>query len=593
MKNLALTITAFLLILCSCTGIDDEPQIPDEIENAKVAYLRMDDVDDSKVLFLASDKSYMIFNGDAGNGRMTLYMNSSAENDIDKGIMIYMDSEGKPELIRKGGDYFLIDNLNESTFDMAHRKSAGGYEYHWDIPFVTWAASRSHSFFYYLWPGVTDFDWSWDEHMKKALWPFLLKMGSFTIDAFGAISDPTGASMAGVFVTLAEEMRKSGYQLSILDEIVVEGLTPIDILDKLGLNTDEFFKGKLKFSSKGLGLSMISSSLNRMGDEGLRKMSQMKNVAGPVFSGREWQLKLKPGTVTFDPSAGEIAVQVDTKAFWVVDAAGIGNKWCSARKDGDKLVVLVTENETKESRWCSVTVKTKTYSSEIPPAKLYVTQHGVLFDISSSVLTFSAEGGSKGVSVNMSENIKSWDITQVPDWVSVKKGKESFFVDVDATTEPRNSVLTVTGYAGDGIRIDRQLKIEQVYNFSWEGTSWNFTGMMDCTVMSETFSQKCDFGVTITDIAKNKFSFTGLLKGYEHLFKLKLNEDETLDMLYTEKQSYQGTSVTANASFLLNRIDMNNAEANLSGDIFMTDPEFGKMKARISGKMSGTRVDKK
>ena len=74
------------------------------------------------------------------------------------------------------------------------------------------------------------------------------------------------------------------------------------------------------------------------------------------------------------------------------------------------------------------------------------------------------------------------------------------------------------------------------------------------------------------------------------MFKLKLNENGTLDLIYSEKQSYQGTSVTANASFLMSRIDMDNAGVNLSGEIFVTDSEFGRIKAGISGKLSGKRI---
>lgn len=589
MKKLLLTFMTVFLLLCSCTNKADEPVLSDELIDAKIAWMKLDDVDKSKVLFMGSDKSYMIFDGDAGNGRMTLYYNSSVENDIDDGIMVYMDSEGKPELIRISGDFFLINNLNESTFDMAHRKKVGGYEYHWDVPFVSWPESRSHSFFYYMWPGVTDFDWSWDEHIKAALGPFALKMLSFTVDAFSVVLAPTPSSVVGLFMTLAGEMRKSGYQFGILDEMFLSGLTPIDMLNKLGLDADAYFQGELKFSPRGFGLSVISSTLNRMGDEGLQKMGQMKKVTEPIFADREWQIKLNPGALTFEPKASQMTVRVDTKALWVIDQYSL-EKWCSAKKEGDHIVVSVKENESRESRWCSLKVKTQTYSPDIPPAVLYITQHGIVFEVSPTSLSFTADGGSKGVFVTMSENIKSWEITSAPRWVKIEKGRESFFVDVAKSEESRSSVITVTGYAGDGIKIDRNVQVEQIVGLSWEGTSWNFSGTMNCTIMGESISQPCDFGIIIADIAKNKFTLTGFLKGYEHLFKLKLNENGTLDLIYSEKQSYQGTSVTANASFLMSRIDMDNAGVNLSGEIFVTDSEFGRIKAGISGKLSGKRI---
>lgn len=591
MKKNLLTIILMILTLCACSTKEDEPKLPEELLDAKVAWLQLGEkIDESKILFLCSDKSYAIFDGDSGDGRMTLYFNSSVENDISKGTMIYMDPEGTPEMIRMGNEYILIDNLNESTFDMAYRKSMGGYEYYWDIPFVTWADSRSHSFFYYLYPGVTDFDWSWDEHIAAAIWPFLLKEASFLIDAAMLVYKPSGTSFAGVITKLAEEMRKSGFKLGFLDEVLIAGLTPLDILNKLGLDGDEFFKGKLKFSPLDFDLNALSSTLNRMGDEGLNRLGQMKEVTKPVFTGREWQLKPNPAAVSFDPKADKKLVHIDSKSYWVLDESGLDKSWCTAVKDGENIVITVKGNEQRETRNCSLKVRTQMYSADIPSVVIHITQHGVKFDVSPTSLTFKSEGGSKAVAIDMSNNITSWDVTSKPTWVSIEKGKESFFVNVKKSKEIRSSIITVTGYAGDGISIDRQITVEQG-SYAWDTTAWNFSGPVSCSVMGETYTDNWNFGIDIVNVSKNTFSLSGSLAGYESYFKLRANEDGTLDMIYNETIAQQGVSGNATCIIHIIRVDAENAKGNVSGDIFARMAQNGNIKLAIKGNLTGRRTN--
>lgn len=595
MKNNLLTYVLIILSLCACSTEDNEPNVPEDVFEVeekvedKVAWLRFgEDGDESKILFLGNDKSYAVFNGKAGEGLMTLYLNSSVENDIEKGIMIYMDSEGKPEMIKIEDNYLIIGNLGESTFDLARCSNTGEYEYYWDAPFVSWSDSRTHSFFYYLWPGVTDFDWSWDEHIKAGILPFCLKVVSFAIDAGTLVWKPSGSSLAGYMLKLAEEMRKSGFKLGILDEMIIAGLTPLEILNKLGLDGDEYLKGNLKFSSRDMGLSLLSSTLNHMGDEGLNRMGQMKAITEPVFTGKEWQLKPNPGSVVFDPKASEKTVHIDTKSYWIIDEDGLDKSWCSAVKDGENLVVSVKENELGETRWCSVKVRTQMYSADIPPVLISITQHGVKFEVSPDLLSFQAEGGSKGVFIDMSDNITSWEITSVPSWVNIDKGKESFFVNVEESKESRSGIITVTGYASGGIRVDRQITVEQV-NYIWDATSWDFSGHITCIIMGESVTQDWNFGIDIVDVSKNIFTLSGMFAGYEDMFKLKANDDGTLDMIYSESIREQGVSANATCHILLKRVDFDTSIGNASGEIFINLPNYGNFKSTVKGDLIGER----
>lgn len=65
-------------------------------------------------------------------------------------------------------------------------------------------------------PAITDFDWSWDGHIKAGILLFCLNVVSFAIDGGTLVCKPSGSSLVSYMLKLAKGMRKSRYNLDFL-----------------------------------------------------------------------------------------------------------------------------------------------------------------------------------------------------------------------------------------------------------------------------------------------------------------------------------------------------------------------------------------
>lgn len=267
---------------------------------------------------------------------------------------------------------------------------------------------------------------SWDEHNKKALVPFLCKVVSFSITAIGTV---TGNDITNLALTLISETAKS----SNINSANIEYMS--NTLDFVGLVNDSFedgwkgflTNGLISFSYKKFGISMLAQMINKYGDDGLEALGKHQEEIDYTFLNKEWQIKLSTNLIECGIEEKEFRINVATKALWEIDDTNVDNSWCSVYKEGDQIIVKVKSYDGVETRLCSAKVKTKTYNKQIPPALLTIKQDGVLFELSETDLTFTQEGGTKGVYVYTNDNITSWEVS-TPVWCKITKGTNSFLL---------------------------------------------------------------------------------------------------------------------------------------------------------------------
>ena len=226
----------------------------------------------------------------------------------------------------------------------------------------------------------------------------------------------------------------------------------------------------------------------------------------------------------------------------------------------------------------------KTYYSAIE----YFTTKRV-FEISPTLLNFEKDGGEKEVKVTLPSEEWTWTIVSKPEWCEITSiTPESFRVKVEenqkATT--RNGSITVKAEQSDGTTEEKNLTVEQAFSSLWDGTSWNFEGTIK---MPGEYDFHINFGLTIIDVANNKFYFSGDFTGTEKYNQISCNEEMQLVLEYTQKISVTEIYSEIKWKIVIQRTDDMNASATMTGYINVTDPDTGYSSTHYSGTFHGTR----
>ena len=438
----------------------EEPK--EEMKEVKMAVLNVcDDTEDADILLLCDDGSYILCDAENHEGYGLLYMNESINNDFENGFTVILDENGIPVMASCSEGQFVFKNVTGNSFDFAFIDRNNEISYYYDIKFDSQSRSmlRTRSI---IDPWIDSWktlrSGGWDEHKKKAIVPFLYKIVSFAITVGDAY---WGTGQLGLAHTFFFELYKSGdYKNEWLDDFFFgTGMTSLSLsgfdLKKL-LNN-----GSLDFSRLEFGLSYLAYLLNEYGDKQLEKLGQIDEWVGPHFDTEEWKISLSPNLLECDPDDYWYFVDVSSKAAWGIDTTQIDHNWCEVKKLDVQVAVHVKPNTSENDRTCNLVVYAE-HSSEISPVSLTIKQSGIVFELSEEKLSFTQNGGSKGVYITTNENIKSWEVTSYPSWCKINnEGKFSFFVDVDESEETRNGIITVTALTKGGISVDRCLNIEQ------------------------------------------------------------------------------------------------------------------------------------
>lgn len=591
--------TLIVLLLASCSDNPSQPsQDENEEDNNTVAMINLSDATKSAdFIMLCKDGNYIMGNFNAENG-YGLFMVDFGVGEQQEELTIMVNPEGIPEMLSYKETTFVIRNITDKDFDFATIDSQGNITYYWDIPY-DFGDTDSRSIESLVWTFTQPFkkwyeqtaggirNFTWDEHTRKMIGPYLLKVTAFAIITLEAHRDPSFSSIAfGLIPTIIDEGYKSGLWNVKTPLWYEDAGYAIEYIKK------EWKNGKWTFKFNPVGfikqLFDKSNILNDYGDKLLYEMSHYKPEMDPIFDAEEWQIKVSPAVIEAGPDAATYSVNVSSKAQWKVESNA---SWCKVSRQGNQAIVKVDAYQGTETRSCNVEITTQTYTPEISPATFAVVQQGILFELSESKLSFKPEGSTRGIYVYTNSNITSWEITAKPDWVDkIDKAPNSFFIDVgeNNTGETRSGLLTVTGYINNGTWIDRTVELIQPAGLEWNNTSWSFTGNYTMTTEGESSSSPIKFELEIQDVATQQFSLKyegvdlSLTRNTDDM-EISLTEDEKgqLILTMTEKEETREDNenwdkIYIQQQFTIKRINIDSANGDISGTTEYEGKAFGK-----------------
>lgn len=560
------------VLFCGCSADEDEINVTNTADTQLVVLNTSSMTNDADIMLLGKDGSYLFCDFENEEGYGVILVNESLENDVSDGIMTLIDQDGRP-VITSCNDYRIIyDNISENSFDCAIINKSGEVFYYWDVDMnnilTRTLINRSYSTRMYnpltsTWRTIKDFDWTWDEHQKKAILPALAKLTSF---AMTACSFKTPLGSASIIYTYISEAKKSDGEDTncfVKNAAFANDIFDIEYIWKNGgvslSSLDKFVNG------------ILSNTLNDWADKEFEKMGEYDGIVRPTFATKEWQIKLSTNLIECGVEEKEFRIDVATKALWEIDDTNVDRSWCSVYKEGNQVIVKVKAYDGVATRTCTAKVKTKTYNEQIPPALLTIRQDGVVFDLSETDLTFTQEGGSKGVYVYTNDNITSWEVS-APVWCKITKGTNSFFIDVAKSDTDREGIIEVAGMLkNSGSYIKKQIAVKQICNSSWNGTSWNFTGNVNATgggsiVGGINMANVTNFGIQIVDVANNKFLLSGDLAGMEYYSNISLDEQGRLILNTTQDISEAGVYANCTSKIVFERTEQTKSIGKLTGE---------------------------
>lgn len=590
--------TLIVLLLASCSDNPSQPsQDENEEDNNTVAMINLSDVTESAdFIMLCKDGNYIMGNFNAENGYGLLMVDFGVGEQQEE-LTIMVNPEGIPEMLSYKETTFVIRNITDKDFDFATIDSQGNITYYWDIPYdfgdtdsrsiesLVWTFTQPFKKWYeQTAEGIRNF--TWDEHTRKMIGPYLLKVTAFADIAISCRKKPNPAPFLSAIQAAINEGYKSGLWNVKTASWFDDSINAINDLNIKWENEQWNFK----FRPKGVieQIIDISGRLNDCGDKLLYKKSHYKPEMDPIFDAEEWQIKVSPTVIEAGPDAATYSVDVSSKAQWKVESNA---SWCKVSRQGNQAIVKVDAYQGTETRSCNVEITTQTYTPEISPATFAVVQQGILFELSESKLSFKPEGSTRGIYVYTNSNITSWEITAKPDWVDkIDKAPNSFFIDVgeNNTGETRSGLLTVTGYINNGTWIDRTVELIQPAGLEWNNTSWSFTGNYTMTTEGESSSSPIKFELEIQDVATQQFSLKyegvdlSLTRNTDDM-EISLTEDEKgqLILTMTEKEETREDNenwdkIYIQQQFTIKRINIDSANGDISGTTEYEGKAFGK-----------------
>lgn len=590
--------TLIVLLLASCSDNPSQPsQDENEEDNNTVAMINLSDVTESAdFIMLCKDGNYIMGNFNAENGYGLLMVDFGVGEQQEE-LTIMVNPEGIPEMLSYKETTFVIRNITDKDFDFATIDSQGNITYYWDIPY-DFGDTDSRSIESLVWTFTQPFkkwyeqtaggirNFTWDEHTRKMIGPYLLKVTAFADIAISCRKKPNPAPFLSAIQAAINEGYKSGLWNVKTASWFDDSINAINDLNIKWENEQWNFK----FRPKGVieQIIDISGRLNDCGDKLLYKKSHYKPEMDPIFDAEEWQIKVSPTVIEAGPDAATYSVDVSSKAQWKVESNA---SWCKVSRQGNQAIVKVDAYQGTATRSCNVEITTQTYTPEISPATFAVVQQGILFELSESKLSFKPEGSTRGIYVYTNSNITSWEITAKPDWVDkIDKAPNSFFIDVgeNNTGETRSGLLTVTGYINNGTWIDRTVELIQPAGLEWNNTSWSFTGNYTMTTEGESSSSPIKFELEIQDVATQQFSLKyegvdlSLTRNTDDM-EISLTEDEKgqLILTMTEKEETREDNenwdkIYIQQQFTIKRINIDSANGDISGTTEYEGKAFGK-----------------
>lgn len=214
--------TLIVLLLASCSDNPSQPsQDENEEDNNTVAMINLSDATESAdFIMLCKDGNYIMGNFNAENG-YGLFMVDFGVGEQQEELTIMVNPEGIPEMLSYKETTFVIRNITDKDFDFATIDSQGNITYYWDIPY-DFGDTDSRSIESLVWTFTQPFkkwyeqtaggirNFTWDEHTRKMIGPYLLKVTAFADIAISCRKKPNPAPFLSAIQAAINEGYKSG-----------------------------------------------------------------------------------------------------------------------------------------------------------------------------------------------------------------------------------------------------------------------------------------------------------------------------------------------------------------------------------------------
>ena len=213
---------------------------------------------------------------------------------------------------------------------------------------------------------------------------------------------------------------------------------------------------------------VMIAEINRLADNELAKVGKEKEDIVPPL-GEEWNFRITPPWLVVPNNDARYVVPVSSKAMWKVDDSKVDKSWCTVEKSGNNLMVDIKENPNSGVHTCYATIVQAAESGtyHISPVDFLIEMEDAKFSLYPQELVFPGEGGSKAVAVNRSSNIIDWHIDKKPDWCTIEKGNNTFFIDVEPSNEGHEpEAIVVYGAINEDIFFYSEVIVSQKGNAS-------------------------------------------------------------------------------------------------------------------------------
>lgn len=418
--------------------------------------------------------AYILF--DQRNDVDVLYYNSSVTNDLKNGLQFFFDKEKSGFSLKMNDVEAVFNKVGEGVYNAAFSNDNGELFFWYGIPII----EEEYQDYY---------ETKAFEEWHKTKW-WMYKLLSFSVTALSALTQgPIGWANLG---------------LAILTEAYKSDIWKVRYyIEEESLRYAEYLSVTYGIYKYDLTSGLVSL-LNLSADEELKKIGEIIEVSRPNL-GEEWNIVLSPSTLIVPNGDSRYYVNVHSKALWDIDFNGVDNEWCNVEKSGDRVCVSVYESSLHGSHSCFAKIKQAVSSNDyfIEPAILTIvqTESKVKFVLSETEIRFKKQGGSRDVFITASDNIKSWSISQYPEWCSIDTSSTSFTIIV-APSEigHEKGTIIVTGIVENGGFYNASLVIEQIPDVPVQSVSLNsskvkFTGIGDthqlwATVLPEDATDK-------------------------------------------------------------------------------------------------------
>ena len=420
-----------------------------------------EDTEYGDVLLLSEDGGYYLYDEDNGSGYSVFYIFGSPQDDINQGLIIFIDKNGDPLMASTPEGHLIFKNVIDNFFDFAYIDNQNNVSFYEGINYSFQEPSFIST------RGLFDsyknaFSGEWDEHRKKAFGLYGLKVFSFLLTAIDAVLIQKGKNILdrhGLIYTFLDEINKStDSRYKWINTIL--NYAGIASTAASGLNLSKYLKtGNFEFSKKSYTLSALAYRLNKYADDELDKMGTFEPYIAPHFDGEEWQITLDPDVVDFPLKESYDVVDIHSKAKWEIDMSKL-DSWCEVTKYDDQVYIRVKENKKFDDRCCFLEFYCP-FTEDIKRVSLKIYQRGSNnYELSKSEILFTPTHLSERVNWNTT-GVSKCEIISCPNWCKISGTLFELNINAEESLyEERDSAIRISGIV-DGKKIERVISIIQ------------------------------------------------------------------------------------------------------------------------------------